>query len=52
MHFLMYLLAVALQAPDSGAFVITLAKTRSAWSVTHAPPTDWWTTWSCATGRP
>src|SRR2546425_617451 len=24
MHFLMYLLAVALQAPDSGAFVITL----------------------------
>ena len=26
MHFLMYLLAVALQAPDSGAFVITLGK--------------------------
>jgi len=26
MHFLMYLLAVTLQAPDSGAFVITLGK--------------------------
>src|SRR5256886_13366504 len=26
MHFLMYLLALALQAPDSGAFVITLGK--------------------------
>src|SRR3989449_340494 len=26
MHFLMYLLAVALQAPDSGAFVITLGE--------------------------
>src|SRR5947199_9848370 len=26
MHFLMYLLAVALQAADSGAFVITLGK--------------------------